>query len=101
MIDFASFALSFPGAEEKPHFERRSFRVVNRRIFATLHESSHTANLRLIPEDQQTFCDFGPSVYPVPNKSGEQGWTTFELNGVPEELIQDALEAAYNYAREK
>ncbi|MGC1240064.1 MAG: MmcQ/YjbR family DNA-binding protein, partial [Chryseosolibacter sp.] len=77
---FKSLALSFPGTEANPHFERIAFKVTGKRIFATLHEESATANLKLSPVDQSVFSDFGKkAVYPVPNKWGLQGWTTFEL----------------------
>ena len=93
--EFSSTALSFPHTEEKPHFNRQAFKVINKRIFATLHESSHIANIRLPLEDQSVFCDYGDSVYPVPNKWGQQGWTTFELSRLPKELVDDALYTAY------
>ncbi len=93
---FRTLALSFPGTEENPHFERAAFKVTGKRIFATLHEESKTANLKLSVVDQSVFCDFGKdAVFPVPNKWGLQGWTTFDLKKVPKELIHDALETAY------
>ncbi len=90
-------ALSFPGAMEAPHFDRAAFKVENKRIFATLHEESGTANLKLPPVDQSVFSMFsnGKVVYPVPNKWGQQGWTTFELDKIPRELMLDALDMAY------
>lgn len=89
-------ALSFPGTLEAPHFDRRAFKVGNKRTFATLHEESGTANLKLLPADQPVFCTFGKgAVYPVPNKWGLQGWTTFELDKMPHELMLDALDLAY------
>jgi hypothetical protein len=36
-----------------------------------------------------------PAVYPVPNKWGEKGWTTFELSDLPEDVVLAALELAY------
>ncbi|MBA3649184.1 MAG: MmcQ/YjbR family DNA-binding protein [Chitinophagales bacterium] len=99
MIDtetFREIALSFPGTEEKPHFERAAFKVIKRRIFATLHEASETANIVLSIDDQQVFCTFGKdAVYPVPNKFGLHGWTTFNLKKVSRELVSDALYTAY------
>lgn len=93
---FKSLALSFPGTEQNPHFDRIAFKVTGKRIFATLHEDSATVNIRLSPVDQSVFCDFGnKAVYPVPNKWGSQGWTTFELKKVPKELALDALDTAY------
>jgi hypothetical protein len=93
---FREMALSFPGTEENPHFDRAAFKVINKRIFATLHEESKTANLKLSPTDQSVFCTYGKkAVYPIPNKWGLQGWTTFELKSTPSELMLDALETAY------
>lgn len=93
---FRELALSFPGTEENSHFDRQAFKVTKKRIFATIHEASQTANLKLPLVEQSVFCDFGDGVYQVPNKWGLQGWTTFELQNVPKELIFDALEIAYN-----
>ena len=97
---FREMALSFPGTEEKPHFDRSAFKVTDRWIFATLHEKSRSANIRLSLDEQLIYCEYGKDrVYPVPNKWGEKGWTTFELDAVPVELVLDALESAYNAAR--
>ena len=94
---FSALALSFADIEENPHFDRRAFKVKGKRIFATLHEKSSTANLKLSPVDQSVFCLFDKNVvYPVPNKWGVQGWTTFVLKGVPKELMLDALNMARN-----
>ncbi len=81
---FKQIALSFEGTEEKPHFNRTAFKVINKRIFATLLEENETANIFLSLSDQQIYCSFDKkSVYPVPNKFGLHGWTTFELPNVP------------------
>lgn len=94
--EFRSLALSFPGTIENPHFDRAAFKVVDKRIFATLHEPSEIVNVKLAPADQPVFCSFDKTVvYPVPNKWGLQGWTTFELKKVTYELMQDALDTAY------
>ncbi|MDB5013165.1 MAG: MmcQ/YjbR family DNA-binding protein [Daejeonella sp.] len=104
MVDVNTFkdvALSFPGTEANPHFDRTAFKVTGRKIFATLHEKSETANVVLSPIDQSVFCSFGKTaVYPVPNKFGLHGWTTFDLNKVPIELVKDALLTAYNSVME-
>ncbi|MGI8584178.1 MAG: MmcQ/YjbR family DNA-binding protein [Chitinophagaceae bacterium] len=94
---FKQIALSFEGTEAKPHFNRTAFKVINKRIFATLLEENETANIVLSITDQEIYCSFDKSaVYPVPNKFGMRGWTTFELPKVPVELISDALLTAYN-----
>jgi predicted DNA-binding protein (MmcQ/YjbR family) len=95
--EFATMALSLPATEENAHFDRRAFKVTGKRIFATLHEKTMTANLKLSAVDQSVFCLFDKKIiYPVPNKWGVQGWTTFELKFVPGELMLDALNTAHN-----
>jgi len=94
--EFKQLALSFPGTAEAPHFERLAFKVVGKRIFTTLHEETGMVNVKLSPVDQSVFCSYdSPIVYPVPNKWGLQGWTTFELRKVPHALMLDALDTAY------
>ena len=94
---FREMALSFPATEEHPHFDRAAFKVIGKRIFATLHEQEGTANLKLSPVDQSVFSSFGKgAVYAVPNKWGLQGWTTFELKKIPVNLMLDALNTAYS-----
>ena len=95
--EFSAMALSFPGTISAPHFDRTAFKVLNKRIFATMHDVSSTVNVRLSPAEQKDFVEYKKKiVYPVPNKWGLQGWTTFELKNVPAELMQEALESAYN-----
>ncbi|MCC6724382.1 MAG: MmcQ/YjbR family DNA-binding protein [Saprospiraceae bacterium] len=97
--EFKELALAFPGTEAAPHFDRTAFKVVKRRIFASLHEPSQSANICLTPTEQAEFCEVGgPGVFPIPNKWGQQGWTTFELKDVAEEVMQAAMEAAYGAA---
>jgi len=93
---FRVLALSFPGVIEAPHFDRAAFKIVNKRIFATLHEASKTANIMLSVADQKAFCSFEKKIaYPVPNKWGLGGATTFEIHNAEPEFVQTALEAAY------
>ena len=94
--EFIELALSFPGTEQKPHFERMGFKVMGKRMFATYLEANHTANIFLTPAEQSIFCEMdAENIYPVPNKWGEKGATTFELDKVPTEFILEALYAAY------
>jgi len=94
---FIEVALSFPSTELKPHFCRTAFKVIGRRTFATLHEASKTANIVLSPIDQSVFCLFNTkAIYPVPSKFGLQGYTTFDLNKVPVELLNYAFLTSYN-----
>ncbi len=94
--DFQELVLSFPGVEAAPHFDRTAFRVIKKRIFASLHEPSQSANIALAPNAQAELCALGGGgIYPLANKWGQQGWTTFDLNDVAPELVQAALELAY------
>ena len=93
---FHELALSFPGTEDNPHFDRTAYKVSGKKIFASLHEESQSANLKVSIADQAIFTEFDQAiVYPVPNKFGLQGWTTFELKGAPIELMKEALHSAY------
>ncbi|MGK6350527.1 MmcQ/YjbR family DNA-binding protein [Parapedobacter sp. DT-150] len=98
---FAQLALSFPGTEQKPHFDRIGFAVVKKRMFATYLAKGNTANIFLTPDEQAVFCAMGSAgIYPVPNKWGEKGATTFDLNHVEKELVMEALLSAYNMCLE-
>ena len=78
-----------------PHFDRTAFKAVGKRIFATMHEASETANVKLSLADQSVFCLIDKeAIYAVNNKWGLQGWTTFQLSRVDNELMLDALQAA-------
>ena len=93
---FRVMVLSLPGTEENPHFDRAAFRITGKRIFATMHEEDRSVNLKLTPVDQSVFCNFGKeAVFPVPNKWGLLGWTTFLLIKVPKDMMTDALRTAY------
>ena len=93
---FAQLALSFPGTEQVPHFDRVGFKVTGKRLFATYLEKDNTANVFLTVKEQAVFCKMDKAVYPVPNKWGEKGATTFDLSRVPKNILQEALLSAYN-----
>jgi hypothetical protein len=94
---FSAMALSFNGTEQTPHFDRIGFKVIGKRMFATYLEKDNTANIFLTLDEQKLFCEISAqSIYPVPNKWGEKGATTFDLNQVPEEVITEALRSAYD-----
>jgi len=94
---FTELALSFPGTEQMPHFERTGFKLMGKPMFATHLEKDNSANIFLTPEEQAVFCQLDrENIYPVPNKWGEKGATTFVLNGVAKELVREALLSAYN-----
>jgi hypothetical protein len=94
---FTEMALSFPGTAQKPHFDRTGFKVIGKRMFATYLDKNNTANIFLTPEEQTIFCAMDTeNIYPVPNKWGEKGATTFELDTVAKEFVMEALLSAYN-----
>ena len=94
---FMDLALSFPGTAQKPHFERTGFSVIGKRMFATYLAKNNTANIFLTSKEQAIFCKMdSKNIYPVPNKWGEKGATTFELNNLSKEFILEALLSAYN-----
>ena len=96
MKGFQDMALSFPYSEKVPHFERLGFKITGRRMYATYLDKNNTANIFLTPAEQKLFCKMDKkNIYPVPNKWGEKGATTFELNGVAKELVMEALVSAY------
>jgi len=95
--EFRDLALSFANTGQKPHFDRTGFHVTGRRMFATYLASENTANIFLTPREQSVFCGMDPAhIYPVPNKWGEKGATTFELDHVSREYVYEALYSAYN-----
>jgi len=100
MISSATFremALSFAHTEQVRHFERIGFKIAGRRMFATYLEANNTANIFLTPMEQKLFCEIdNVNIYPVPNKWGEKGATTFELNSVSRDIVMEALLSAYN-----
>jgi len=93
--EFKDLALSFPGTISMPHFDRLAFKVEGKRIFATLHEKRESANVVLTVHEQQLFCEIGKGIYPVPNKWGTKGWTTFEIKTVERAVLLEALKSAY------
>src|SRR5215207_5952640 len=92
---FRSMALSFPGAEESPHFELASFRV-KKKIFSTLSEKEHRVMVKLSLVDQSVFCAFDPEIiYPVPGGWGKGGATYVNLKKVKKQMLLDAITQAY------
>ncbi|AHF16723.1 hypothetical protein NIASO_19170 [Niabella soli DSM 19437] len=94
---FTALALAFPGTEQHPHFERIGFKVAGKRMFATYLNKDNTANIFLTPAEQVLFCKMDKKyIYPVPNKWGAKGATTFVLDKVKKEWVTEALLSAYN-----
>lgn len=95
--NFRKLALSFPEAEEQPHFHLASFRV-KKKIFATLWEKENRAMLKLSLVDQSVFCTNTDAFYPVPGDWGAKGATFVDLDKVRTDMFKDALQAAYTLA---
>lgn len=95
-IEFVrEFALSLPETTEEHHFEKTSFRV-RKKIFATYGDKDNRACLKLSVIDQDVFSTIGKGeIYVVPNKWGKQGWTFVLLDRLSNDLLEDALTAAY------
>jgi hypothetical protein len=94
---FITMALSFPGSEQRPHFDRIGFKVIGKRMFASYLAENNTANIFLTRSEQAVFCEAdATNIYPVPNKWGEKGITTFELDLVSKEVVMEALRSAFN-----
>lgn len=93
--EFKDIALSFQGTIVLPHFNRIAFKVEGKRIFATLHEESESANILLSLREQEIFSEMDKAIYPIPNKWGTRGWATFELKKLERGIILEALSSAY------
>lgn len=90
-------ALEFAGTETAPHFERVGFKVTKRRMFATYLEADNSANIFLTPKEQKAFRRMDKkNIYPVPNKWGEKGATTFLLTDLDASIVREALLSAYS-----
>jgi hypothetical protein len=88
-------AMALPGTEEKDHFGMPSFRV-NNKIFSTLWVKEHRMMVKLSPINQSVFHSFNPAIfYPVPNKWGLKGATFVELSTVRRDMLEDALNLAW------
>lgn len=88
-------ALSFPETTEILHFGKISFRV-KKFIFATWDDKTKMACVKFSAIDQDVFSLIDKkNIFPVDNKWGKQGWTYINIEGVPEDVFQDALTTAY------
>jgi hypothetical protein len=94
-------ALSLPGAEEKDHFGKPSFRV-NNRIFATVWENENRVMVKLPIGNQAIICASHDEVFhPVPGGWGRMGCTFVELDLVNRKALKDALTIAWTAVTSK
>jgi hypothetical protein len=98
--DLRRIALSLAGTTEAPHFDRAAFKVA--RIYVTLAAHGRTANLKLLPEEQEFKCMMAPEAFsPVPGGWGKQGWTMATLARVSLLELRQALKIAWRHALPK
>jgi hypothetical protein len=93
--EFAYYPLSFAETSE---INRRNIKVykVKGKVFATHNAKENRCCIKLSLIDQPLFCMIDPQIiYEVPNKYGKFGWTLINLKLVSEELLIEALTAAY------
>jgi len=98
--DFRRIALSFDGAAEYPHFDRRAFKA--RVTFATLAPDEQTANIRFAPDEQALKCAVAPDAFVAPDDAwGRRGWTRATLAALTEPELRAALEMAWRHGAAK
>src|ERR1700733_1891264 len=89
--DFRRIALSFEGAGEYPHFDRRAFKA--RVTFATLAPDELSANIKFAPDEQALKCAVAPDAFAaLDNAWGRRGWTCATLAALSEAELKAALE---------
>lgn len=94
--DFRRIALSFDGAAEYPHFDRRAFKA--RVTFATLAPDERTANFKFSADEQALKCAVAPDAFsPIDNAWGRQGWTCATLAALSEDELRAALAIAWRH----
>jgi hypothetical protein len=95
--DFRRIALSFEGAGEYPHFDRRAFKA--RVTFATLAPDELSANIKFAPDEQALKCVVAPDAFAaLDNAWGRRGWTSARLAALGEAELRAALEMAWRHA---
>ena len=98
--DFRRIALSFDGASEHPHFDRRAFKA--RVTFATLAPDELSANIKFSPDEQALKCVVAPDAFAtLDNAWGRRGWTSTSLAALSEAELRAALEMAWRHAAPK
>lgn len=91
--DFRRIALSFPETIESAHMGHADFRVRNT-IFATLPDDA-TGMVKLAPEQQELFMRVDPAFTRAKGAWGRQGCTLVRLAAAREDLVHDAMTAAW------
>ena len=98
--EFRRIALSFDGAAEYPHFDRRAFKA--RVTFATLAPDELSANIKFAPDEQALKCAVAPDAFSaLANAWGRRGWTRATLAALSEAELLAALEMAWRHGAAK
>jgi len=98
--DLTELATALKGTIVTPHMSRTAFKV--RRIYATLAADGLTANLKLLPDQQQLKCLTHPAAFvPVSGGWGEQGWTTLTLAELNTDELAEVLKIAWVHGSAK
>jgi hypothetical protein len=93
--DVRALALLLPGVTEAAHRGHPDFRIGGR-IFATLWVEEERVVLKLDPADQERVVAEAPDLFaPMPGAWGRRGWTNLDLWACDEEVLRDALLAAW------
>jgi len=89
--------LSFAGTTAASHFDRTVFKL--HRTFAILAADGASANIHLALDEQAHSAGLQPRVFRrVPNKWGDQGWTTVSLTEIDGGLLHTVLKNAWRAA---
>jgi hypothetical protein len=91
---FRRLACALDGVTESSHHGHPDFRV-GKRIFATLHPGGVDGMVKLVPDQQELFMRVDPAFRPAAGAWGRQGCTLVRLADVREDLLHDALLAAW------
>jgi hypothetical protein len=98
--DLRRLALALKGTTAAPHFDRTAFKVA--RTYVTLAADERSANFKFTPEEQELKCLTAPEAFArIPNKWGEQGWTTGLLAKLTTAELERALLTAWAHAQPK
>lgn len=90
--DVRRTSLSFPEAEEQPHFDKSSLRVRGK-IFATLPEPGYFV-FKATLADQAILTDMFPEVFSLAGWA-HQGWTKVNLGTITVAQLEDVLTKAW------
>ncbi len=100
MPDFRALALALPNAVEGAHFGAPDFRV-NGKIFAQLTQDGTLGLVKLSPEIQQWAVATYPDICWVEPSWGRYGWTRFDWQAVPGDIVIDLLRHSWRLVAPK